>query len=469
MKIFQKLITKTYKLSTLFILILILNTPVSCQVPINQIKSIRWENNSLILNATDKITHAESRLEDPDRLIVDILNSSIQDIEINKSFKSTLGEKVSISQVGDNQVRIIFLGPSSINRKSYLSNNNRTLIIKIARIIPDEDKVTENEEQSLIESYKKGELKEVTVEGDDNETTIIISATKPIKFNTYHLENPDRFAIDLLNIVPPENPLPKYSATSIVSGVRVGQAASGFDATRIVIDIAKENIDFDVDSSILGSKLKIKFKPGKKEEKIKSKTGIKVVIDPGHGGYDTGASYGGFEEKAINLIISEKLKTLLEGNGITVYLTRDEDDFLSLAERVEITNSIKPDAFISVHNNALRTKASIRGAETYFWSPQSEKLAYLVHKSILRNINIPDHYIRKARFYVIRHTPSPAVLAELGFLSNYTDRQLLTNKSTQDKYANALAEAILKFLDIEPKQETAFQQDTKTAKETKNE
>lgn len=469
MKIFQKLITKTHKLLTFLILILILNTPVLCQVPINQIKSITWENNSLILNATDKITHAESRLEDPDRLIVDILNSSIQDIEINKSFKSTLGEKVSVSQVGDNQVRIIFLGPSSINRKSYLSNNNRTLIIKIARIIPEEDKVTENEEQSNIESYKKGELKEVTVEGDDNETTIIISATKPIKFNTYHLENPDRFAIDLLNIVPPENPLPKYSATSIVSGVRVGQAASGLDATRIVIDIAKENVDFDVDSSILGSKLKIKFKPGKKEEKIKSKTGIKVVIDPGHGGYDTGASYGGFEEKAINLIISEKLKNLLEGNGITVYLTRDEDDFLSLAERVEITNSIKPDAFISVHNNALKTKSSIRGAETYFWSPQSQKLAYLVHKSILRNINIPDHYIRKARFYVIRHTPSPAVLAELGFLSNYTDRQLLTNKSTQDKYANALAEAILKFLDIEPKQETTSQQDTMTAKETKNE
>jgi len=135
----------------------------------------------------------------------------------------------------------------------------------------------------------------------------------------------------------------------------------------------------------------------------------------------------------------------------------------------EITNSIKPDAFISVHNNALKTKSSIRGAETYFWNPQSEKLAYLVHKSILRNINIPDHYIRKARFYVIRHTPSPAVLAELGFLSNYTDRQLLTNKSTQDKYANALAEAILKFLDIEPKHQTSSQQDTKTAKETKNE
>jgi len=175
------------------------------------------------------------------------------------------------------------------------------------------------------------------------------------------------------------------------------------------------------------------------------------VIDPGHGGYDTGASHGGFEEKSITLVISNLLKKYLEDANIRVFLTRDDNSFLSLAERVEITNSIRPDVFISIHANALVTSRGIRGVETYYFTTQSQRLAYFIHKSILNHLNIPDHYIRKAKFYVIRHTSSPSVLAELGFLTNHYDRQLLTNSTTQDKYAKALAEAILKFLDVETK------------------
>ena len=423
--------------------------PVCSQLTTNQITSVNWENNSLTINSTQKITYAESRLDDPDHLVVDILNCTLQSKSFEKQFKSESDESISISQPSSNQVRIIFLGSASINRKSYLTNNERTLIIRIARISSEEDKISESEEQSQLEKYTSGYIKEILVGEEDNETNITISATKSIKYNTYVLKNPERLAIDLLNIIPPTTPLPKYNSTTLVSGIRVGRAASGIEATRVVIDLTKEGIDFDLDSTLLGNKLKINFKINKEKEDIARKAGIKIVIDPGHGGYDTGASYGGFEEKAINLIISEKLKKLLEGSGITVFLTRDDDSFLSLAERVEITNSIRPNVFISVHNNALKTTRGIRGVETYFWSPQSQKLAYYIHKNILSNIKIPDHFIRRARFYVIRHTPSPAVLAELGFLSNGEDRKLLTNSSTQDQYAKALSEAILKFLDIE--------------------
>ena len=424
--------------------------PAYSQLTPNQITSVNWENNSLIINSTQKITYAESRLDDPDRLVVDILNCTLQNKSFEKHFKSESDENISISQPSPNQVRIIFLGSGAINRKSYLTDNERTLIIRIARISPEEEnKINENEDQTQLEKYTAGQIKEITVEEEDNETKIIISATKSIKYNTYLLKNPERLAVDLLNIIPPAKPLPRYNPTSLVSGIRVGRAASGIEATRVVIDLVKEGIDFDLDPTLLGNRLKINFKINKEKEEMARKAGIKIVIDPGHGGYDTGASYGGFEEKAINLIISEKLKKLLENSGITVFLTRDDDGFLSLAERVEITNSIKPNVFISIHNNALKTTRGIRGVETYFWSPQSQKLAYYIHKSILSNIKIPDHFIRRARFYVIRHTGSPAVLAELGFLSNSEDRKFLTNNSTQDQYAKAVSEAILKFLDIE--------------------
>jgi len=453
-----------FVLLTFFTFFLSFNSSAFSQIATNQITLLEWQNNALLINTTQKISYAESKLKDPDRLIVDLLNCSIENSDLNKRFKSDSDESISILRLSPTQVRIIFLGSASINRKSYLTNNERTLAIKIARIDNENERITENEKQTALEKYEPGNLKGIEIENDDDKTEIIISATRSIKYNTYLLKNPERFAIDLLNILPPENTLPTYMSTPLISGIRVGRAASGLDATRIVIDLTKENLDCDVDSSLIGNKLKIKIKVNKEKEESSRRAGIRVVIDPGHGGYDTGASYGGYEEKAINLIMAEKLKKLLEESGITVFLTRDDDDFLSLAERVEITNSIKPNVFISVHANALATSRKIRGVETYYWTSQSQKLAYYVHKSILSNIGLPDHFIRKARFYVIRHTSSPAVLAELGFMSNYDDRQLLTNKNTQDEYAKALSEAILKFLEIEP-EEGSKKQETENKKQ----
>lgn len=440
----------------------------------NTIISASFENNSLNINATGKITYSESRLKDPDRFVVDILNCSLGTSNIQKDFKSSLDENISIAQISKDQVRILFFGKASINRKSFLTNNERTLIIRIARIEAATEETKSEESQSDAEKDLPGKIREVSVEHNNNETEITVSATKSIKHNTYLLKNPDRFAVDLLNISPPDKPLPKFNSTPFIYGLRVGRAANGVDATRIVIDLSKPELDCSVNSTLIGNKLKVKIKPNKQKEEIVKKSGIKVVIDPGHGGYDTGAQYGGYDEKDITLIISQKLKQSLEEKGIKAYLTRDEDSFLSLAERVDITNSIRPHVFISIHANAMKTSRAIRGVETYYWTRQSQKLAFHVHKSILNNINIPDHFIRKAKFFVIKYTSSPAVLAELAFLSNHEDRALLTSSSTQDKYVKALTESILKFLDIDTKviktsQKVEQKKEPEKPKETKKE
>lgn len=439
----------------LFVFFVTISTTFS-QITSNVVTSIEFENNLLTVNTQERIAYAEARLKDPDRLVIDILNCSLKDKSQEKTFKSDHGETISISEPTVNQVRIVFLGEASINRKSYLTNGEKTLIARIARIGLEttlettEDAIVESQEVTPLEKYSSSKLKEVSVKDEEDETEIVISATKSIKYNTYLLKNPDRFAIDLLNVSPPTSPLQKFDPTPFVTGVRIGRAASGIEATRIVVDLARDSLDCNARSNLLGNKLEIAIKVNKEEEK-KGKSKVKVVIDPGHGGYDTGASHGGFEEKSITLIISNLLKKYLEDANIKVFLTRDDDSFLSLAERVDITNSIRPDVFISVHANALVTSRGIRGVETYYFTTQSQRLAYFIHKSILNHLNIPDHYIRKAKFYVIRHTSSPSVLAELGFLTNHYDRQLLTNATTQDKYAKALSEAILKFLDIETK------------------
>ena len=441
----------------LFILLFSFNHAYA-QYEINKIESVNWDNNSLTIHTTGRITYTEARLKDPDRLVIDLLNTTLREKSPEQTFKSPLSEAVTVSQEGSNQVRIIFVGLSSINRKAYLTDGEKTLIIRIARISEEitedeEEKITESEEKTLLEKHKPGQFKDVIINENDNETNIEISSTKSIKYSTYTLKNPQRLVLDLLNVLPPEETLPQLNPTPHVTGIRIGHAASGIEATRVVIDLVNENTDVNVGTNLLGNKLTVNLKTNKEKEEETKKSQAKVVIDPGHGGYDIGASYSGFQEKDINLSLGVKLKKLLEESGITAFLTRDDDSFLSLAERNEITNIIKPDVFVSIHANALKTSRNIRGLETYYWSGKSQKLAYFIHRSVLTKVKIPDHFIRTARFYVIRYTPVPAVLCELGFLSNPQDRELLTSQTTQDKYASALQEGILKFLDIETKKE----------------
>ncbi|MBI1858322.1 MAG: N-acetylmuramoyl-L-alanine amidase [Candidatus Melainabacteria bacterium] len=417
----------------------------------NKIKSANWENNSLIIEASEKIQYTEARLKDPDRLVVDILDSFINENLKATNIKTNLEEQVSITDTQEGKTRIVFLGEASINRKVFLTNHEKTLIIKIARISSEstEEIISKELEKLQEEKADTGEIKELNIEEEPDKTEITISTNKSIKYNTYRLKNPDRIAIDLLNILPPSTTLPYPEKTTLISGIRIGSAASGIEATRIVIDLTNGNLDSDISSNLLGNKLKIKLLP-KQEEEAKLKTSFKAVLDPGHGGYDTGASYGGFDEKDINLIVAEKLKKFLIEAGITVILTREDDSFISLAERTDITNSVMPDIFVSIHANALKSSVGIRGIETYYWTPQSQKLAYIAHNTILKLVQIPDHYIRKARFYVVKYTSVPAILVEMGFMTNSEDRKLLTSSTTQDKYAKAMGESILEFLGVKP-------------------
>ena len=421
--------------------------PLKAELPRNEITDVAWKTNSLIINTKEKISYVESRLKEPGRLIIDILNCSIDEEKFVTSYKSEFEEHISIGVLSDNKIRITFLGDASVNRKAYLTNNDRTLAIRIARVNEEEQGAEKETEEKIIQ----GKIREISLEEDNSEAKVIISGTKSIKYNYYILKDPDRFAVDLLNLFPPVADIPETKGSKFISGIRLGTAANSIEVSRVVFDLARSNLECKIDSNLLGNKLEITIKEIKEPIEEVKKSGVKVVIDPGHGGYDTGASYGGYQEKDINLVMAEKLKKALEKSGITAFLTRDDDSFLSLAERVEITNSIKPDVFISIHGNALATSKAIRGVETYYWTSKSNRLAYYVHYHILKYIKIPDHYIRRAQFYVIRHTPSPAVLAELAFLSNSDDRKLLTDSQTQDLYAKALTEAILKFLDIDQK------------------
>ncbi len=155
----------------------------------------------------------------------------------------------------------------------------------------------------------------------------------------------------------------------------------------------------------------------------------------------------GVQEKAITMDTIEKLKRVLESKGARVVLTRSDDTFVSLEDRVRITNNTAPTLFLSVHINAMESASDIHGIETYYLTEQSRLLADSVHECLISGLAVPDRSVRKARFYVIKNTPVPAILAEVGFISNQDERDKLISSDYQMKIAEALEHGVILYLD----------------------
>ncbi len=177
--------------------------------------------------------------------------------------------------------------------------------------------------------------------------------------------------------------------------------------------------------------------------KIKNKV---IIIDPGHGGNDTGAMRGRILEKNITLQIALKVRKILQDYGFNkVVMTRTGDTTISLADRVETANSRNADIYVSIHINAS-VKSEVKGVETHYYTEKGLGVAKVIHKKLMENIDAEDRGLFKSKFYVINHTEAPAVLLELGFISNEQERNSLISEKRQQESAQAIAEGIINYL-----------------------
>jgi N-acetylmuramoyl-L-alanine amidase len=174
---------------------------------------------------------------------------------------------------------------------------------------------------------------------------------------------------------------------------------------------------------------------------------VTVLIDPGHGGYDSGApGVGGVLEKHIVLSISRKVNAILRRNGIQSVMTRTGDNFVELSGRVQMVPRVGADVFVSIHANSIGGRPDVRGLEVYYFGPAGERLARTIHRSIVNNISINDRGVRRARFYVLRKNSVPATLVEVGFVTNSGEAAKLTSEAYQDEMASAIAQGIIQFV-----------------------
>lgn len=193
----------------------------------------------------------------------------------------------------------------------------------------------------------------------------------------------------------------------------------------------------------------------------------RIMIDPGHGGRDHGATGRKYREKDITYRVSRALAEALRKQGYTVSMTRGGDSTLSLDHRPRLARSWRADLFISVHANYVATK-SVSGTEIFLLTPkgtsstyggkpsrysapgnkfdkQNARAAYEVQKGMTATMKSRDRGIKHARFVVLRDAPCPAVLVEMGFLSNREEERLLGSSRYQQKIVEGLVQGIRRY------------------------
>ncbi|WP_394141257.1 N-acetylmuramoyl-L-alanine amidase [Cytobacillus oceanisediminis] len=175
-----------------------------------------------------------------------------------------------------------------------------------------------------------------------------------------------------------------------------------------------------------------------------------IVVDAGHGAQDPGAAKNGIYEKNIVLQVSKRVGEKLKAAGANVILTRETDKFLTLDERVKFTQSVYGELFVSVHVNAAGSTAA-KGSEVFYDTSnnmngaESKTLAWEIQKQLVAQADMYDRGIKDSGFYVIKYNQIPAVLVELGFLTNSEDRQKLTSSTYLEKYAEAIYQGIKNY------------------------
>src|SRR5438132_1672899 len=222
------------------------------------------------------------------------------------------------------------------------------------------------------------------------------------------------------------------------------------------------------------------YKESKATQPQTSKPFAVVVLDPGHGGQDSGAMCGGVMEKDLTLDVTRRVDRLLDAEGVATLMTRLGDTYVSLADRAAFGNRVRDSIFVSIHFNE-DNKPVASGVETYYaahqiasasalasWLPflarppsdspklESRSLAGFIQEALVARTRSVDRGTQTKQFFVIANVTSPAVLIEGGFLTNKEDVSKLASEDYRDQLAAAIADGILRYRDAVSQRKSAL-------------
>lgn len=195
--------------------------------------------------------------------------------------------------------------------------------------------------------------------------------------------------------------------------------------------------------------LTLRHPPNLENNKRLPLSGIKILLDPGHGGKESGATGPtGYLEKDVNLIISKLLRDELAKRGAKVVMTREDDRDVSLVERMVIISKEEPAISLSIHHNSLPDNGDAektKGFSSFWYHPQAHGIAIFLHNYVVKNLRKPSAGVFWNNLALTRPSAAPSVLLELGFMSNPDEFEEIVNPQAQKKMANTLANGITEW------------------------
>jgi N-acetylmuramoyl-L-alanine amidase len=177
-----------------------------------------------------------------------------------------------------------------------------------------------------------------------------------------------------------------------------------------------------------------------------------VVIDPGHGGKDVGATgASGQYEKDFTLNLATKLRDILEQEEqLEVHMTREEDTFISTEDmyRPRFANELDADIFISIHGNTYEDP-KVSGTEAYYYHQRFRSFAEIIYDKVAASTGFQDRGVKRNDFFVVKNTDMPSVLLEIGYLTNPVEEQRMLEDDFQQSTAEAIRDGVKEYLGLD--------------------
>ncbi len=394
--------------------------------------------NSVLLSGFGEMTFEKPMvLQNPTRLIYDFPNAlSSQDVR-NREYQINETDKIAIGQFSINKIRAVIYTENPQNYTPVISADNQSVLF-INQKTFDMAQLVQNCAKPV--GYVPKEINDLT-------QSMVINFDNPIIHSVDRKQN--ALVLTLYNVIYfNEEDFHAQFAGSFF-GVAKVICSDKNAGVRIYLPLRQESL-VNTYLGADGKSLKVVLKETVRSKKqlfnvpvgkIPSK---RIVIDAGHGGTDYGAIRGNINEKDIVLDVAKKVQKELTKLGHTVIMTRSGDDYISLQERVEISEQNAGDIFVSIHVNSS-VKPEIEGVETHYYHPESMGLAQSVHEALISKLQPFDRGLFKSKFYVINHSEVPAILCEIGFISNEEEQKLLVTEKRKQATAKAIVEGVLNY------------------------
>ncbi len=403
------------------------------------LKLAKYQNDGILIQGVGQAQiEPPMVLANPSRLVIDLPNTYVNPEIRNKDIPlGDTGETLKIGQFEVNKARVVISTEQTSKYLPIFSPDNQSIFL----INTDKLKTAYvSQSKTNINGYFNKRIDKYTGE-------FILSFTNPVIVGLRR--TPDSFTAYFLNAQGYNEQ--EFRAALNQAGLKdIKLSLMSNIGIRMTCPLSRDKV-IRFDESVNGKSVKLVVSSPVPINKTKPPKALGVVvIDPGHGGTDYGAIRAGVNEKDITLDVSKMIEANLQARGYKVFMTRSKDEGLSLQERVDFSESKKADVFVSVHVNSS-VKNDIYGVETHWYHDYSNEFAEIVHKHLVKNVPTKDRGLFQSKFYVINHTTAPAILVEMGFLSNDAERALLVTEGRKQQVAKAVADGIVEYLNARKK------------------